>query len=250
MGLLVRVSDGPFGPRQNKKQDPHIRYTGSDLSLRMRHMDRSTLNFYIYFSNYTLYRYSNNKRKQHLQHMAMSMSDTLSPSIGDIVARVFLSAALISCAIPTIFFLIVTESELRIVKDTFKRYIDNRCAFLRPWVAGTLSSEQVINFSSIAMSKNTSESDKIESTNVQLRYLAFQSSLLIMVGLMGIAMTIWFLFGRQSTFELMTRTFFYVFIFCVTEIAFIVVMSYLPFYEIRNIDVVILNRLIALGKDC
>lgn len=170
--------------------------------------------------------------------------DNNASSWGDVIARVLVTAGLISCAVPAIFFMIISEAEAAIVEGTLKSYIAERCVFIRPWIPKGTSSRELL-------SNNVPLSDvELNDRNSYLRLLAFQSSILLLAVLLSTGMAMWLYFGRESITSLMTRTFFYCFVFCVTEITFILIISSLPIIEKNVLDIIFLDRLLEAGKAC
>lgn len=171
--------------------------------------------------------------------------ETPTPGWGDIVSRIIVSASLIVCAIPALFFMIVSEAESRIVIGTMKAYIAERCAMLRPWIASDASSEKIMNYKF----DENADMDRMEH-NRYLRLLAFQSTILVLAILLSAGMAIWLYFGRQSLGKLMARTTFYVAVFCITELIFVNIITRMPLVEKHSVDMALIDKMIAIGESC
>lgn len=166
------------------------------------------------------------------------------PAWSDVIARVLVTASLISCAIPVLFFIIISETEAQIVIGSLKSYISNRCSLLRPWIPAGIGSAQLMRPNALPSSAS------VDARNRHLRTLAFQSSILLLAVLLSSGMAIWLYFGRQSLFSLMSRSFFYVLVFCIMEVAFVTVITRVPFLDNNALDLVVLDHLIVSGKSC
>ena len=167
-------------------------------------------------------------------------------SWGDVCARILLSAALIVATIPTLFFLVISDSEIKLITSTFNRYIASRCALLRPWIPQSIKTKEALAISStINMNQHA-----IDRKNAYLRYLAFASSIIVMCVLASLSMAVWFYAAKQPLYYLMLRSFFYVLAFIVIELAYISIVSSMPLIDLQIIDRILVDGLIAAGKSC
>lgn len=164
----------------------------------------------------------------------------------DIVARIVIAASLIVCAIPSLFFLIVSEAESRLVIGTLARYIDQRCTLVRPWIPTDTSPDSMMVYTM----GDTAKDMQIHAHNQKLRMVAFQSTILVLCLLMSTGVAIWFFFGTVTMTLIMARIIFYIAIFCIMELIFINTITRLPLIDTRSMDIVVLNHLIEVGQAC
>jgi hypothetical protein len=169
-------------------------------------------------------------------------------SWGDVVARIFITASLIACAIPTLFFIIVSEAEANIVVGTMKAYIRERCALLRPWIPARYSSSQLMDAVGAVSAMGSHRA--IEDRNQTLRLLAFQAGILVLAVCASFGLAIWYFYGTSDITDIMGRTFFYTVLFCVTELVFVIIITRMPLLDKRRFDMILLDRIIHQGREC
>lgn len=162
----------------------------------------------------------------------------------DVIARIFVTASLIACAIPALFFLIVSEAEANIVIGTIRTYIRQRCALLRPWIPAGYGSDRLLTPPPF---KGT---HAIHKRNDYLRLLAFQSGILVLAILLSSGLAVWYWFGRLPLVDIMGRAFFYTLVFCATELAFVVVITRMPLLDNTALDLAIIDHVIEQGRAC
>jgi hypothetical protein len=168
-------------------------------------------------------------------------------SIADVLARVFITAAIITIAVPVLFFLVISDIETRLVVDTMKRYIGERCTLLRPWVPEAAKSGAFISLEAI---NNASNTYHVETTNKALRLLAFKSTLIASTIMLCIGFGVWVFFGSASVYEILGKSFFYVIVFCITEVVFVTLLTKAPILDYSNVDLIFIEKLVDVGRQC
>ena len=163
-------------------------------------------------------------------------------SVGDVIARVLVTASIIVCMIPTLFFVIIAASEANMIIQTLKTYVTTRCTLMRPWIPAGVTSSDIMSTDILA--------PNVDEHNAYLRKLAFASTIVILAVLLSCGLLIWVYFGKQPLLTLFSRVFFYCFLFAIVEVAFVLIITRMPLINMSDLDVVVLDHLIATGRSC
>lgn len=166
---------------------------------------------------------------------------------GDVAARVFLAASLISASIPTVFFTVVTHIEMNLVQKTLLDYFISKCALLRAWLPPQATQDRGGGQVTQPPPNPAAKQDKQEAV---VTYYAYATSLLISALFLCLALWAWFVFGRLPLSSIVASACVYLGVFGVTEVGFILAISQAPVFETDRLNKVVITELARHVRDC